>query len=230
MSSFGSSQTTTNTGNTSGTFTPTQTQGVTDFRNSLYPQINSLLANASKPAYGQAEQAQFTNSLNKNTNAAQNSLASQLASRTGSVNSGAYASGIQNLQMGRIGAQAGYASSIPSANQNAYFQRMGGALGLGNSIAGPALTSNTQSGTSNSQQQVNYNPSIMSDIGQVAGVAGSVAGMAMGMPGMGGGTSQYMQALSAPNANSFGPGPSAYNPTPGFTQDASGYVQSMGGY
>src|SRR5579859_7745823 len=134
MSSFGSSQntqaTTSNTGNTTGTFTPTQNANVTDFRNSLYPQISSLLANAAKPVYGQAQQAQFTNQLNQNTNANMNTLASQLAARTGSVNSGAYANGLQGMLQNRSAAQAGYAMQVPMLNRQAYQQDMGQAIGL----------------------------------------------------------------------------------------------------
>jgi len=204
MGSFGSSATTqsTNTGNTTGTFTPTQNQQVTDFRNSLYPQISSLLANAAKPAYGQAEEAQFTNKLNQNTDANINQLTNQLASRTGSVNSGAYATGLQNLLNQRGQAQAGYAQSVPLLNQNAYFSRLGAGLGLGNSIAGPALTSNTQSGTTNgsSTETKTYNPSIMSDIGGFASIAGSIAGI----PGIGnifGGNNINTQALNNQTLN-----------------------------
>src|SRR5690242_3161462 len=111
MGSFSSSTVSTNT--SSSTNTPTEAQNVTDFRNSLYPQISALIANANKPVYGAAEQAQFGNTINKNTNANLNTLASQLAARTGSVNSGAYASGVQNMLNQRGAQQAGFAMQMP---------------------------------------------------------------------------------------------------------------------
>lgn len=233
-----SNTTSTNTGGQTGTYTPTQNAQVTDFRNSLYPQIQSLMANAAKPVYGAAQQAQFTNNLNQTTNANLNTLGSTLAARTGSVNSGAYASGIQGQLAQRGAAQANYAAMVPQANQQAYMQNMTSALGLGNAVAGPALTSNTTSGTSqgNSSGTTNTSstPSVFSD---VLGVASAAMGAYTGLSGMGAmsgsgggpGTPSYMSALQNPNPASYGAGPAGYNPTPGFTADASGYVNGFGG-
>jgi len=231
MSSFGSSVTTSNTGSQTGTNTPTEAGNVTDFRNSLYPQISALIAQAGKPLYGNAEQAQFTNNLNRSTNANLNTLASQLAARTGSVNSGAFAGGVQNLLNQRGQAQAGYAMQVPMLNQQARMQNLGGALGLATNFAGRAPVGNVSSGTSQSTQTQTTNPSVFSDIMNVASGAMGIAGGVMGLPGLGGamgaGTKGYMGALQSPiNANTG----MDYIPTPGFTRDAAGYVQGMGGY
>jgi len=225
MSSFGSSQNTqstnTSTGATTGTYTPTQNANVTDFRNSLYPQISSFLANAQKPVYGAAQQAQFTNQLNQNTNANMNQLASQLASRTGSVNSGAYASGLQGMLQSRSAAQSGYAMQVPMLNQQAYQTNVGQALSLGNQIAGPALTSNTTAGTSNQLQNQNstttYNPSVMGDISGIAGIAGS----AFGLPGV-------SSLFGGSNPMSGAAGATGYNTNMG--NNISGNLGGVGGY
>lgn len=231
MSSFGSSQTTQSNGSQTGTNTPTEAGNVTNFRNSLYPQINALIANAGKPVYGAAQEAQFTNNINKTTNANLNSLASQLAARTGSVNSGAYAGGVQNLLNQRQGAQANYAMQTPMLNQQAQLQNLGGALGLATNFAGRAPVGSVSSGTSQNTQTTTQNPSIFSDIMGVAsagmGLATGLGGLGMFGGGMNAGTKGYMGALQSPiNANTG----MNYTPTPGFTQDASGYVQGLGGY
>lgn len=235
MGSFNSTTKTEATQNQSqtGTNTPTEAGNVTDFRNSLYPQINSLIANANKPVYGAPQQAEFTNNLNKNTNANFNTLASQMAQRTGSVNSGAFSGGIQNMLAQRSGAQANYAAMVPGANRAAQQQGLTSALGLGTNFAGRAPVGNVSSGTgqSNSTQSTSSTPSVFSDI---LGVASAAMGAYTGMSGMGGGggggTPSYMSALAGPNPSSFGAGPGGYSPTPGFTSDAAGYVSGFGGY
>lgn len=220
-----------------GTNTPTEASNVTDFRNSLYPQINTLISNAQKPVYGAAQQAQFTNSLNKNTNAGMNTLASQLAQRTGSVNSGAYASGLQNMLAQRTGAQANYEASVPGWNQAAQTQNLTSALGLGTNFAGRAPVGNTTSGTSNGTSNTNTSqtPSVFSDI---LGVGSAAMGAYTGLSGMGalGGLGQTNSNLQAGmNASGY------YNPTssmgnmsdigytPGFTSGPTG-INGFGGY
>lgn len=208
MSSFGSSQTTQantqeqSSGSQTGTNTPTEAANVTNFRNSLYPQISNLIAQAGRPVYGAAQQAQFQNALNKNTEQGLNGLASQLAARTGSLNSGAYATGIQNMLNQRIGQQANYNAMVPAANQQAQLQNLGSALGIGANFAGRApvgsQTSGTTAGTrtSDSTQTVSQNPSIFSDI---MGVASAGMGLATGLGGLGmfGGFSPFGAGSSA---------------------------------
>lgn len=235
MGSFNSTTQTQSNQATTGTNTPTEAANVTDFRNSLYPQINTLIQNAQKPVYGAAQQAQFTNSLNQNTNANMNTLASQLAARTGSVNSGAYASGLQNMLNQRGSAQANYAASVPGWNQAAEQQNLTSALNLGSNLAGRAPVGSVTSGTNNTNSSTSSTPSVFSD---VLGVASAAMGAYTGLSGMGAmggssgggpGTPSYMSALANPAPSSFGAGAGGYSPTPGFTQDASGYVNGFGG-
>lgn len=184
MSSFGN--TTTTTGSTTGTNTSSSMQQATPqdtaFINSLYPQMSNLLAQSQKPVYGQAQEAGMLNSVNRATNSGLNSLAGQLAARTGSVNSGAFATGAQNMLGQRSGIMSNYAMQTPLLNQQA--QQQGGlqAMQMANALAGPALRGQTgggtQSGTSNqtTEQNSGWGNMLMSGLG-------SVAGLAMGSPG-----------------------------------------------
>jgi len=217
MGSFSSTTKQESNGSQTGTNTPTEASNVTDFRNSLYPQINSLIANANKPVYGAAEQAQFTNQLNKNTGANLNTLASQLAQRTGSLNSGAYASGIQNMLAQRGGAQANYAAQVPGWNRAAQQQNLTSALGLGANFAGRAPVGSTTSGTNQSTQSTTSTPSVFSDI---LGVASAGMGLATGisglMGGMGGGMNSGLQ--SGLNSSGYYGRSSGMNDMNGFGQ------------
>jgi len=169
---MGDSFTTSKQSSTS-TSNPTQNSNVTNFRNSLYPQISNYLSMASAPTYGAPQQAQFTDNLNKTSTAATNTLASQLAARTGSVNSGAFASGATGIQQSKLGSQANYAAAVPAMNKQATMQNLGQGLQIGNAIAGPALTTNT------TQNNETYDPSMYSSIlGGVGAATGALGGIA----------------------------------------------------
>lgn len=184
-----------NTTKTHSTSTPTEAGNVTDFRNSLYPQISSMIANANKPVYGAAQEAQFDNKLNQNTNANMNSLASSVAGRTGSLNSGAFQGGAQNMLNQRGAAQASYAMQVPMLNQQAQFQNLGSALGLATNFSGRAPVGNT---TDSEQSQTPGLGNVLTSL------AGAGLGMASGgmMGGFGGGG--LMGMLSGGNTANAG--------------------------
>jgi len=121
----------------------TKTQNIepeyfSNFRKSLIGPYGSMLAKAGQPMYGDAERAGFMNTLNRGSNNAEKNLAGKLASRTGSVNSGAYGAGLTDIFMNRLGKEADYEAQIPMLNKEAYFKNMGSVLNMGMDWAGRA--------------------------------------------------------------------------------------------
>lgn len=141
-----------------------------NFRKSLIGPYGSMLSKAGQPMYGAAEQAGFTNALNKASMGAERNLASRLAGRTGSVNSGSYGAGLNDIFMNRIGKQAEYATQIPMLNREAYFKNMGGVLGMGMNWAGRAPVDQNRT-------QTNSNGSFLSNfMGGLGNVGAGAAG------------------------------------------------------
>ena len=139
----------------------------------------TALATASMPVYGQAQQAQFLNANNRNTNSAVNSLQSNLASR-GIVNSGANAGATANILQGGAANASNYEASIPGLNNSAFMSNVGGLLGGGGGFVNGAkvgsTTSSTGSTNSSSNGNINQtsNPSPFSDIlGLIGGGLGA---------------------------------------------------------
>ena len=109
-----------------------------NFRKSLTGPYGSMLAKAGQPMFGNAERAGFMNTLNRGSANAEKNLAGRLAQRTGSLNSGAYSSGLTDIFMNRLGKEADYEAQIPMLNKEAYFKNMGNTLGMGMNWAGRA--------------------------------------------------------------------------------------------
>ncbi len=174
--------------NTSGSTSYTEQPQAAGFRNSLYGPYQDLLSKAQQPMYGQAEQAQFTNQLNKNTNQGLNSLASQIASRTGSVNSGAFASGAQDLMRNRIGQQSQYAASVPGLNKQAALSNTQNILGLGMNFAGKAPVNSATTGQTGQSQ--GFGANFMNALGPMMGFGASGGGAFGNLGSMFGGGSQ----------------------------------------
>jgi len=149
--------------------------------------LTKALNQVNQPVYGSAQQAQVLNNLNNLANSSISNLQANLA-RTGGLQSGQLGQGITNIDIAKMGSAANFEEQIPLLNYNAMLQGMGVIGGLGNQFMGVAPKTQTTnqyeqkygSNTGTGYQQTTQNPSIMSDIGQVAG-------MVMGMPNFGGG-------------------------------------------
>lgn len=150
---------------------------------------------SNQPLYGQGQIAGYLNNLNSLANKSIESLQGNLA-RRGALSSGAATSGMTDIGLGRMGQQANFMANVPLMNRTAQLQSAQTYGGLGNQLMGvaPRTQDTTQSGqqSGTSHEKDTQTPSIMSDIGQVVGIAGA----AMGMPGLGGG-------MSAPNLSAM---------------------------
>lgn len=174
----------TSTNNSSTTYT--EDPAAKDFRSSLYGPYANLLNSAQKPMYGDAEAAGFTNKLNQNTNANFNTLASQIASRTGSVNSGAMFSGAQNILRDRAGAQTQYNMQVPLLNKQNQLTNTSNILGLGMNFAGRAPVNSTTSGTSTGSNSSNqgFGSNFANALGPMLGGGASGTGAFGGLAGL----------------------------------------------
>jgi hypothetical protein len=161
------------------------------FQNNLMGNINNAIGMAKQPVYGDAQKADYLGGLDQLAKTSLQSLQANLA-RSGALNSGRMSQGATDINMGRNASAADFFSKIPMLNRNATMAALPGLFGAGNSLLATATRSQqnnssyTGTSTGTGYQQQSYNPSIMSDIGQVAGIAGSLMGMPM-MGGMGGG-------------------------------------------
>jgi len=178
----------TGTSSSNSTTTPLESDGFGAFRQALTQGFGNALATASAPTYGKAEEAQFLNKNNANTNSSIDKLQSTLASR-GIVNSGANAAGVSGILQNSNSNVANYEASVPGFNKASFMNNVGGLLGSGASFAGKApvgsSTTNTAStaGGQSSVTEGTNNPSPFSDVlGSIGGAAG-IAGL--GMPGGG---------------------------------------------
>lgn len=159
------------------TTTPTEPGYFSGFRQSLIQPYQNLLTTAQRPVYGQPEQAGFLNSLNANTAANMNQVTSNFAGRGGSLNSGAYYGGLQNLMNQRGMAQANYATQTPLLNKQAMMNNTSNVLGMGLNWAGKAPTGSTTNfnGTVNNTSGSFLN-SLASLLGQQSGAKNGANG------------------------------------------------------
>lgn len=166
---------TTNQSQNQSVTNPTQNGQVTDFRNSLYPQISQLMQKAAQPVYGQAQTAMQLNSLNSLADSSMKQLSSSLASRTGSLNSGAFAGGASGILQNRNSGIGQYLAQAPMLNQQAELNNQLQVGQLANQVAGPALTTNSSSGSSSgsgtTDQTQTQSQSPMSSLLGIAGAA-----------------------------------------------------------
>jgi len=157
------------TKDSTSTTTPVEPGYQSAFRQSLLPKYNSLLAQAGKPVYGDAQRANFMGNLNTLANSATNNLANTLASRTGSLNGGAFSSGATNIALGRLGQMANYDAMVPAANQAAQLQNTSQVLGMGLNFVGRAPI-----GSTTTAHQTETNGNFLSNL------AGNLGNMAAG--------------------------------------------------
>lgn len=202
----------TTTKNLNTTSMPIEPGYFSDFRKSLVNPYNNYLAQAQKPVYGQGQDAQFLNQSNNLTNSAMSNLASTLATRTGSLNNGAFSKGAADILMNRQSNVANYNMMTPLLNQQAVMQNMHAALGLGTGWAGaaPLGHSTQETGTSTT------NKTSGSFLNSLASMLGSGAGNSIGKNPSGGGPfsqNNIAQALGMPSLYPAGQG------IPGLGQD-----------
>ena len=149
-----------------------------NFRKSLIGPYGSMLAKAGQPMYGNAERAGFMNTLNRGSANAEKNLAGRLAQRTGSLNSGAYSSGLTDIFMNRLGKEADYEAQIPMLNKEAYFKNMGSTLDMGMKWAGRAPVDQNRTETKS-------NGSFLSNFaGGLGAIGANAAGKGGGFPGL----------------------------------------------
>lgn len=180
---------TTSQTNTTGLSTtmPIEPGYFSDFRKSLVGPYQSYLNNAQKPVYGQAQNAQFLNQSNNLTNSSMNNLASTLATRTGSLNSGAFSKGASDILMNRQSNVSNYNMMTPLLNQQAVMQNMTAALGLGTGWAGKAPLGSTTTDSRQTNFTGTSNTTSGSFLNSLASLLGSGAGNAKGGNPSGGG-------------------------------------------
>lgn len=196
---------------------PVEQPWVTALRSSFASPIQSMIQQAGMPVFGSATRANFMNDLNANTKASSDSLASNLASH-GALDSGAYASGLANIQTGRLGDLTKFNANLPFQERQAEQGNLQKALATGFGLTGSApigqVSSSSFNGSSSGNQTTQSNPGL-------AGLFSSLVGMGLGMiPGFGsslGGSPSlgYGQAPDAPSFNDiYGAMPGSFNSTP----------------
>lgn len=190
--------------NTATSVVPTEPGYFSDFRQSLVSPYQQYLQHAQQPVYGDAQRASFLNKQNQTLNDSTQNLASQMASRGGSLNSGAFASGANNLQMARQSNVANYDMSVPALNQSAYMDNMTKALGLGTQWAGraPVGSNTTEASQLNSTTTTNAG-SFLDSLGKL---------LASGGGSSPGGKSSPIQSIGSQLLNHFFGGNSVNNP------------------
>jgi len=166
--------------------TPNENPMFTQFRESILPAIAAQYSEAQKPAYGAPEIAQAIQTGNKATTAAEQGNIAR-AARTGTLQAGNTAATNASLDAANTANITNFMNQIPFLNQQTAFDRTNSLLGLaagflGQSPIGQTTTSqqtgsnvgtNTAMSTSTGTGfgKTTGNPSIMSDIGSIAGIA-----------------------------------------------------------
>lgn len=153
---------------------------ITNLQNTEAQQIQQQYNLANTPVYGNTQIAQNLNNLNQLTNSSINSLKSSLA-RSGGLAGGGQAQGITNLLENKGNQAFNFTSSIPMLNYQAQMQGLQAANSAATGLQGVSPRTSMQMGSSTGSGQTTSNPSIMSDIGQVAGIAGQAASLGMGI-------------------------------------------------
>lgn len=132
------------------TSTPNEPDYFSQFRQGLIPQFQNAVFNASKPVFGQGQMAQYLSNLNGEASGAGNRLKQMLA-KTGGLNSGRYATGLSNIESGRLGAIGKFNQQLPFMEQQGKNERLNSLLGIGTNFAGRAPVGTSNAGDAFSQ-------------------------------------------------------------------------------
>lgn len=95
----------------------------TEFRRGMFPRFEREFARAEQPIFGEAQKAGFLTNLNQLAGAAGDSLKQQL-SAAGALDSGRFAAGLGDIEMGRAGQASQFFSQLPFMEQQARSQRL----------------------------------------------------------------------------------------------------------
>jgi hypothetical protein len=193
------SNTAQNSAQTGGTSTPTMDPLFAMFQQSLVPAFGQAYANAQKDVYGVPQIAQNEQNANQTFNTGMDS-ATQALARRGALNSGAATSIASSLGAARAGNIANFNAEVPLLNQqnrqNATDQLLGLSSQFLNTVPKGMVTSGTSSGQSSgasnafgvgsgtSNSTTNSNPSILSDVGGIAGLLSGIPGLSNMLKGM----------------------------------------------
>jgi hypothetical protein len=175
-----------------------------NFAAGLYNNANSAATQAGMTAGGAN-----MNALNRNDMNVLGGFGKLAGMGQGMAGAG-YGAGMNNLGMGLKAGQIqqGYDQSLLDSEFNRYKNNMYGQQSFNLN----ALQGLGQIGSQFSTQTTTQNPSMMSNLGQVAGLAGSIFGMGGGMGMFGGGGGGIPAMGSAANAASGAATAGAYNP------------------
>lgn len=167
------------------TTTPNEDPIFSMFRQSILPAIAQQYQTAQQPVYGDAQRAQVIQQANQAGDAAQTAVANN-AARRGTLNAGSTDAANTAIQQGVTGKIVDFQNQIPFLNQQAQWGKTQDLLGLATNFLGRAPigqtttsngnTSSSSTGTQsqNGQSTGSQTPSLMSDIG---GIAGMLAGI-----------------------------------------------------
>ena len=125
---------------------PTEDPTFTALRQALIPLLTGELKRGQEPVYGEPQKLGFMAELNKLAKASSSSLMSTLA-RMGGLSSGRAATGLGNIELGRLGQLSQFFSQLPFMESQARSERMNPLLGLATGWAGPAPLGRTTTGT-----------------------------------------------------------------------------------
>lgn len=176
---------------------PVQAPWVAQMQKGMAGNYQSLIADANKPVYGDAQKSSYMQGLNDLANSATKHLSSTLAGR-GQLYSGEFdkqAGGIENEKFGK---ESDFFAQLPAMERQAHMSNMMQALGASNAFASSvptgSISTGTSSGESSGTQTEKSSPGLAGLIGGLAGMAlgpmmgGLGAGMAGGLGGMMGGS------------------------------------------
>jgi hypothetical protein len=236
-----SSQTGTTNQNQRGLQTTDLTQAQSEgpeaqaFRSGMFNRLNARLG-MNAPVFGDAQKSGFLSNLNDLSGAAMENLKQNLAS-SGALDSGRFAAGARDIEMGRVGQAGQFFSQLPFLEQQAQDQRFAGLSQIGNQLLSTTprsgrttgTQSSEQTGTTETNQTGNMNTTqtgttsgttqqqgpdwwrgALSDLG---GFLGAGAGQNMGLPGTQ--IPQFVMPGSAPRPPQALPMGGTPNPMPG---------------
>ena len=167
------------------TSTPNEDPMFAMFRQSILPAIAKQYQDAQQPVYGDAQRAEVMNQANDAGNAASTAVANN-AARRGTLNAGSTDAANTAIQQGVTGKIIDFQNQIPFLNQQAQFGKTQDLLGLATNFLGRAPigytntnNQNTSSSSSGTESKTGTEtdtktPSIMSDIGGIAGMLASI--------------------------------------------------------
>lgn len=157
---------------------PNQLPWVADLQKNNGLAAQNMMARASQPIYGDAQKANYLESLNQLADASSKHLASSLAGR-GIMDSGAFSAGQTGIEAGRLGQASSFFSQLPFQEQAAQDARQKSALGLSIAAAAAPPTGQTSGSTSNSQSSSDTSSKTTTDPG-ISGLVSSLAGLGFG--------------------------------------------------